>query len=84
MSISLRDHPNFYTTAETWISSTEINGTMNQINVPFSLGKEGYLHEVQHFKTVKDAFKSLKHCCVSICVKFLFIAVRQLLGNLLA
>lgn len=56
MNISLGNHPNYNTTAESWISSTEASGTMNQINAPFSLGKEGYLHEVQHFKMVKGAF----------------------------
>lgn len=71
MSVSLRNHQNYNTTAE---SSSEANGTMNQINVPFSLGKEGYLHEAQHFKMVKGAFKSVKHCCLNICVTFAFLA----------
>lgn len=53
MSVSLRNHPNYNTTVESWISSIEANGTMNQINVPFYLGKEGYLHEIQYFKMVK-------------------------------
>lgn len=55
MNISLGNHPNYNTTAESCISSTEASGIMNQINAPFSLGKEGYLHEV-HFKMVKGAF----------------------------
>lgn len=74
MSVSLRNHPNYNTTVESWISSTEANGTMNQINVPFYLGKEGYLHEIQYFKMVKGAFKSVKHCCLNICVKFPILA----------
>lgn len=70
MSVSLRNHPNYNTTVESWISSTEANGTMNQINVPFYLGKE---HEIQYFKMVKGALKSVKRC-LNICVKFPILA----------
>lgn len=75
MSLSLRNHPNYNTTVESWISSIEANGTANQINVTFYLRKEGYLHKVQCFKMVKVSFKSVKHCFSNTSdAKFHFLA----------
>lgn len=75
MSVSLGNNPNYNTRVESWIRSTEANGTMNQINVPFYWGKEGYLHKVQHFTMVKVSFKPVKYCSLNVCdAKFPFLA----------